>query len=353
FSLFPPSWRSDVTIKEDIAEEIARVYGYNNIQATLFPSYQAATLTVDQKKERELLENLYQSGCDEVMNFTFIGQNLLNKMNLLEDHPYRDMIYLGIPLTDDWAGIRTSLVPGMLKTVAYNVTRKNKRLSLFELGNISLKTSKEMPLEEKRLAIALAGPKQVKSHNTHSADYDFFDLKGVVENVFTCFDTSFTCESAEESWLQPYQQAHILVGDQKVGLMGKVHPVICDQFDIDVNCYLAEIDITALFKLSDKKIIYQEVPRFPSSERDMAFVIDQKVSVQNVFDVIKQENVEILKDVKVFDIYRGENIGADQYSLAINLIFNKGNATLTDKEVDNAFNQVLEALQTKVGAKLR
>lgn len=348
-----PAWRSDVTIKEDIAEEIGRIYSYNNIPETNFPSIQAASLTPFQQKERRLLNLLISLGLDELWNYSFVGKSLFDKMKLADDHFYRNIVNLGIPLTDDWAGMRNALIPGMVRALSYNVTRNNRDLAVFEYGNVSLVTGEKLPLEEKRVSLALTGKGYEKDHTAADREYDFFDIKGMVDALCENFRVKVSYKESNETIFQPGQQAHVFINGKEAGIVGKVHPALCDVFDIDVNAFCAELNVTMLFEEADLLITSSEVPRFPSSERDLAVIVDNSVTAASILDLIKGLEIAILHEVSIFDIYKDEHIGNEKYSIAVKLVFSHMTSTLTDEEINPEFEKILKKLTSELGAQLR
>ena len=348
-----PSARNDVSIKEDIAEEVARIYGYNKIVPTYYPPKTAGVRTEEQKNTRKLHSIMVNCGLSEIKNFSFVGKSLFDKMRLPEEHYFRNAVMLQVPLTEDWAGMRNSLIPGIIRTVAFNVTRQNKNLALFEIGNISIPSNELLPNEYKYAGIALAGNKSDKSFCEDAVKYDFYDLKGCFDNIFEQFNVEVSYRPINECFFQTYQQAEIIFNDKRIGILGKLHPEIANRFDIDVDTFIGEIDTSALFGASVSNIVFTEIPKFPSSERDIAVVVKEDVLIDSVFSVIKELNLSILQSVKIFDIYRGDKVAKGHYSVAIKLQFNKITSTLKDTEVDEATNRILEELNCKLGAVLR
>jgi phenylalanyl-tRNA synthetase beta chain len=352
-SITVPSWRSDVSIKEDIAEEVARIHGFNNITPTLFPSRNAAARTPVQQFERNLRELMYGLGCDEALNLSMIGDPFFDKMKLSPDHKYRKIVKIETPLSDEFQGMRNSLIPGMIRTVAFNVTRQNKGLSLFEIGCVSFLSGKELPIEETMLSVACAGIKDQKDHTGSETRYDYYDLKGYVDSIFGFTRSKPEFSVSKESFFHPYQQTVISSGGIEAGIMGKLHPDVAKSLDIDVDCFVAELNLRVLFENAKMDIEYSEIPKFPSSERDLALIVNENVASASILDEVRNSGVGILRDVRIFDIYKGQNIEKGKYSVAINMSFNKITSTLTDKEIDEATGKILNILKQKFDAKIR
>lgn len=348
-----PSARNDISIKEDIAEEVARIYGYNKIKPTYYPSKTAGVRTAEQKNTKKLHTVMMNCGLSEIKNFSFVGKSLFDKMCLPEDHYFRKSVMLQVPLTEDWAGMRNSLIPGIIRTVAFNVTRQNKNLSLFEIGNISVPSDELLPYEYKYAGIALAGNKSDKSFCENAVKYDFYDLKGCFDTIFEQFNVKVSYKAINECFFQTYQQAEIILDGKRIGCLGKLHPEIAKKFDIDVDTFIGEIDTSILFAAAVNNIIFTEIPKFPSSERDIAVVVKDDILIDSIFSVINDLNLPILQNVKVFDIYKGDKVAKGHYSVAIKLLFNKITSTLKDSEIEEATNKILEALNSKLNAVLR
>lgn len=380
FTIFVPSWRNDISIKEDIAEEIARIYGYNNIKPTVYPSINCALRTPFQKFSRDIRYILYGLGCDETMNLSFVGDHLFNKMNLSKDDLLRDIVRMDIPLSDEYQGMRNSLIPGLIRTISFNLNRQNKSLSLFEIGYVSkpkknqelpvetlnygvayyiaakfttLTSELELPVETLNCGVALAGIRYFKDHTNSEEKYDFFDIKGICDEIFYYTKVNVSYKESNLSYFHPYRQAKILVNNKEIGVLGELHPLVVKNFDIGTECYLLEINLNLLFEEYTHKIKYSEVPKFPSSERDLALIVPEKISGNMILETVRDSKIDILRNVRIFDIYRGHNIPDGYYSIAINMEFNKIKETLTDKEVDSAVETILKNLEKRCEAKLR
>ncbi len=353
-SITVPSWRNDIIIKEDVSEEVARIYGYNNIKHTHVPSYNAALRTKEQQNSKILRELMYRSGCDETVNYSFNGDSIFNRMLLSKDHPFRNIILLETPLTEDWAGMRNTLIPGMIKTASFNANRQAKGLSLYELGNVSIKTNNELPDEEKRLAVLLGGEKRNKDYANEEVKYDFYDIKGIIDNILDYFHINASFKTSKEEYLHPYQQAEIIINGKKAGVIGKVHPLVCESFDINYDIFITEVFVNILFEEAKEEIVYDEVPKIPSSFRDLS-ILDNNSSSEKIINAVLSSGVGFLRDVKIFDRYpdAGDLKGISSSSTAIRMEFNKMDQTLTDEEINNAVNKILKNLEDKCGAKIR
>lgn len=348
-----PSWRSDVSIIEDISEEVARIYGLNNIKPTYKPSENAANYTPFQKMERDIRDLCYGFGLDEALNLSFVGSFIFDKMKLPSDHKFRNIVKLEDPLSDEAQGMRSSLIPGMIRTLSLNITRKNKSIALFEVGNISIPTKNELPDEYTHCSVALAGVKYEKDHTAGVMLFDFYDIKGIADSIFKYFGIKPVYIESKEIYLHPFQQSKIFVNDEEIGLLGKINPIIAKSFDIDTDCFVMEFSIHKLCKYVNPDIFYKEIPRYPSVERDLSLTIPENIKSSQIIDSINLLNIDILKNIKIFDIYRGGNIEKGKTSIALNFYFNKLSATLTDTEVEDKMALILNNLKKSFGAVLR
>lgn len=348
-----PSWRSDVSIIEDISEEVARIYGLNNITPTYKPSENAANYTSFQKMERDIRDLCYGFGLDEALNLSFVGSSIFDKMKLPADHNFRNIVKLEDPLSDEAEGMRSSLIPGMIRTLSLNITRKNKSVSLFEVGNISIPTKNELPDEFTFCSCALAGVKYEKDYTNAEALFDYYDIKGIADSIFKYFGVRPEYKQSEEVYLHPFQQSKIFVKGEEIGILGKINPIIAKSFDIDTDCFVMEFSIHKLCKFVNPDIFYKEIPRYPSVERDLSITIAENIKSSQIIDSINSLNIDILKNIKIFDIYRGENIEKGKTSIALNFYFNKQSATLTDTEVEDKMTLILDNLKKSFGAVLR
>ena len=289
--IIAPSFRTDIEIKEDIAEEIARIYGFNNITPTIYPSINAATLTPIQELEKNLRELCYRLGLDEAFNLSIVGESLLDKMKLPKEHSYRNFVRMDIPLSDDLQGMRNSLIPGLVRTTSFNFSHANKGLSMFEIGNVSFpseslssnkpKEEYQLPSYEKRCGIVLAGVKYFKDYTNPEVRYDYYDIKGISDSIFDYFRVNPTYQTSNEPFLHPFQQAKILFNGVDSGIIGKLHPLVAESMDITGDAFFIEFSVDKLFQNIDQKLTYKEIPKFPSSMRDMALVISDNIEQKN------------------------------------------------------------------------
>jgi phenylalanyl-tRNA synthetase beta chain len=251
------------------------------------------------------------------------------------------------PISEELAVMRTSLIPSIVRAVSYNLNRKNMSARLFELAkcyNAKQTPLTELPTENNLLAFALFGENE-----------DFFTAKGVVDCIisYTCFGQEIKYFPSDVKCLHPTRSADIIVNGKYVGSFGQLEPILSESLGIDKPVFIAEIKYDELKNLFVEKIVFNPISKFPSSERDIAIVVEDKISCQEIIDVIKSSGGENLKNIKLFDIYKGENIGANKKSMAFNILFSSNERTLTVEEVDASIKSILDQLNDKLNAELR
>ncbi len=337
-----PSFRGDVSLGEDIAEEVARIYGYDNIPLTEMVGevtrgvFSEEEKTID--KARVMLRSL---GCYECVTYSFGSMSDIEKLGVKE---LRNAVKILNPLGDDQAYMRTSPLPDMLKVVANNINKKVPDIRLFESGRIYLPSSdeKELPEERKYICIALSG------------NEDFFSLKGVLENLFDAFGIkSLRYMNDAADYYHPGRKASVYAGGSKLGEFGEVYPDVADAFGISKRVYVAEISLKALCEAADDTVKYEPLPKYPAVERDIALIVNTDVTSGSLLECIRNNAGDYFESASLFDIYTGEKLGAGKKSLAYNIVFRAKDRTLMDEEVNAARDAVATAAARELGAKLR
>lgn len=341
--------REDIVGVNDIAEEFIRVYGYSHIKPTLFEFAGLAEGGLPDKNKfiNVVKETLMACGLMESVTYSFTSPKFASLLNLDENDKARDAIRLKNPLGEALSVMRTTLVHSMIETLVYNVTHFNKSARLFEVANVYLPKSlplEELPDEECRLCIGEYGD---------GADY--FELKGAIEQVFRALHIDAKYARANKTFLHPGRSAEIFVDGKSVGFLGEVHPDVQKNYGIDnTRIYVAEISIDAIFnKNCLVKSKCEAFGKFPNIDRDLAVVVAEDTLAQDIVDAVKGAKIKYLKDVKVFDEYKSDQIGKNKKSVAMNFTFSSLERTLTDDEIATEMAKILSALKRKVGAKIR
>ncbi|MBO5059551.1 MAG: phenylalanine--tRNA ligase subunit beta [Clostridia bacterium] len=341
-----PSFRPDIEAEADIAEEIARFYGYNKIPTTLISGEATKGFySPMQIFRKNLSAALTAQGMNEIFTFTFTGPDEFDKLNLPDGSTFRNVVKIRNPLGEDTSIMRTTMLASMLRTLSYNYNRKNEAASLFEISKVYLPTEAgKLPNEPEKLAIGMYGK-----------EIDFFDIKGVLEAAFDSLNMKGVewkqltdCPS-----LHPGRAAALYKDGSKIGIVGEAHPDVCKNFDIDIPCYVAEIDIAGSFKCVDNNIKYKALPKFPAAERDIAVLVDKTVAVGDLEATMIKASGSLLESIKLFDVYEGDRIPEGKKSVAFAISFRAVDRSLTSEEVNKVFNKIVKDLQYKNNAQLR
>ena len=340
-----PSWRSDVEHYSDIAEEVARFYGYNNIPDTLSNGLTARRGLTDIQQTENLLGSVCRAaGYDEIITYSFISPTYYDKIDLPKDSPLRDSLKILNPLGEDTSIMRTTTLPSMLEILTRNYNFRNKSAKLYELGRVYFKRADGLADEPKVLTLGAYGD-----------GMDFFALKGAVEAVLKQLrieNVRFLADSENPSY-HPGRCAKVFSGDRLLGVLGQIHPHVAGNYGVDAELYAAELRFDALYESKGAQPVYQPLPKFPAVTRDIAVVCDASVTVGELEDAIRKGAKGLLKDAALFDIYTGTGIAPGKKSVAFNLTLRADDRSLTAEEADNDVKSILTALEQECGAVLR
>ncbi|TVX98312.1 phenylalanine--tRNA ligase subunit beta [Cohnella terricola] len=355
-----PSRRTDITRDVDLVEEIARLHGYDEIPTTLIEgTTTAGSLTRPQSIRRELRAILTGAGVHEAISYSVTS--LPRTALFAELSAGAKPIALAMPMSEERSVLRTTLIPSLLESAAYNLSRKNGDIALFEIGNVyhtDEETLTRLPHEKPRAALLLAGNRRTAAWNRTAESVDFYDAKGILEKVFERLGLSdrISYKAAQPTGFHPGRTAAIVLrterGDETIGYVGQAHPETQREFDLP-DTYVAEFELDPVYEYANSLIEYRTLPRYPAIERDIAVVVDRGVSGGDLTAAISASAGELLESVKVFDVYMGERIGNDKKSVALALVYRHGERTLTDEEVGEAHSRVLAELEQTYGAELR
>lgn len=345
-----PSYRIDIECKADIAEEIARIYGYNNIPSTEFRGVAEAELTAEQKFIRQLKNASVALGGYEIATYSFISPKYFDKINLPAGSKLRKTVTIINPLGEDTSVMRTTTIPSMLETLSFNYNNKNEKACLFEVGKEYLPVDgRELPDEPDRLTFGMYG-----------GNVDFYDIKGVVEALLSEMGINEVeyvraCNSEafdEKSALHPGRGAVILKDGTAIGIMGEIHPSVQENYGIKTKIYIAKLNVPEMMKAAVTEISYKPLPKFPASTRDLSVICDDALPVAELEKAIKGAVGKILEKVTLFDVYKGEQIEKGKKSVSYSITMRSHEGTLTDEQADGAVKKALKAL-ADVGAELR
>lgn len=350
WTVTPTSWRFDIEIEEDLIEEVARIYGYNNIPNNA----PLANLLMREHKESDVDLSLVKHAFvnkdyQEAITYSFVDPKI---QTLLHDE---EALILPNPISEDMSAMRLSLMTGLLGAVKYNQNRQQSRVRLFETGlRFVPEKGEELDInQEFVLAAVISGPSKSENWHDKSTAIDFFDLKGDLEDVLELIGASNSVKFVAKSYkaLHPGQSAAIEIDGREVGFIGKLHPAIAQKLDISKDTAIAEISWKAI---STKEIMQaKEISRFPANKRDIAVVVTEDTPSQNVLDYCKEVAGELLIQTTLFDVYKGQGIDEGYKSLAMSFILQDQNKTLTENGITDVIERVVSGLKTRFNAYLR
>ncbi|HEI8842639.1 TPA: phenylalanine--tRNA ligase subunit beta [Staphylococcus aureus] len=345
-----PSRRKDITIKEDLIEEVARIYGYDDIPLTLpvFEKVTSGQLTDRQYKTRMVKEVLEGAGLDQAITYSLVSKEDATAFAMQQ----RQTIDLLMPMSEAHASLRQSLLPHLIEAASYNVARKNKDVKLFEIGNVFFANGEgELPDQVEYLSGILTGDYVVNQWQGKKETVDFYLAKGVVDRVSEKLNLEFSYRRADIDGLHPGRTAEILLENKVVGFIGELHPTLAADNDLK-RTYVFELNFDALMAVSVGYINYQPIPRFPGMSRDIALEVDQNIPAADLLSTIHAHGGNILKDTLVFDVYQGEHLEKGKKSIAIRLNYLDTEETLTDERVSKVQAEI-EAALIEQGAVIR
>ncbi|HCY1881852.1 TPA: phenylalanine--tRNA ligase subunit beta [Staphylococcus aureus] len=345
-----PSRREDITIKEDLIEEVARIYGYDDIPSTLpvFDKVTSGQLTDRQYKTRMVKEVLEGAGLDQAITYSLVSKEDATAFSMQQ----RQTIDLLMPMSEAHASLRQSLLPHLIEAASYNVARKNKDVKLFEIGNVFFANGEgELPDQVEYLSGILTGDYVVNQWQGKKETVDFYLAKGVVDRVSEKLNLEFSYRRADIDGLHPGRTAEILLENKVVGFIGELHPTLAADNDLK-RTYVFELNFDALMAVSVGYINYQPIPRFPGMSRDIALEVDQNIPAADLLSTIHAHGGNILKDTLVFDVYQGEHLEKGKKSIAIRLNYLDTEETLTDERVSKVQAEI-EAALIEQGAVIR
>ena len=345
--IYVPSYREDVEGEHDIAEEIARIYGYNEIETTnVVAELTQGERTPAQQYDVKVRDTLCALGMYEIKTFSFISPKYYDKICLAENDVRRKSVVISNPLGEDTSVMRTTSIPSMLEVLSKNHNLKNEEVALFEASTVYLPSDDvtKLPSEPKRVALGMYG------------GCDFYDMKGVIEGLFSaCGIKNYTVKAqAENPTFHPGRCAEIYAENGTyLGIFGEIHPQVSINYSFTKRAYVAELDFEAMLACHESEAHYKPLPKFPALTRDFSFVCDEALEVGTIENVIKKSGVSTLESVKLFDVYRGAQIGESKKSVSFSVSLRASDRTLNDEEADGAVKKILKALEREIGITLR
>ena len=340
-----PSYRADLEQKADIAEEVARMYGYDKIPTTALRGSAEAIVTPEQDFERRINNAMIAMGYDEIVTYSFMSPKMYDKICLPADHPMRRSVVITNPLGEDTSIMRTTTLPSMLEILTRNYNFRNKEVRLYELGRTYHLGGKDgLAIEKKYLTLG-----------TYGAKVNFFTVKGLVEAIMKDLraeNVRFEACTDNPSY-HPGRCASVWAGDECIGVFGQIHPLVAANYGVDTELYCAELSLEKLLNACGPDPIYTPLPKFPAVTRDIAVVCDKSIPVAKLIDCISKAGGKYLKGCSLFDIYTGSHIADGKKSVAFSLTLRADDQTLTDDHAEETMKAVLDALERDFGASMR
>lgn len=339
-----PSFRLDICEDADILEEVARIYGYENIpSATLEGNATAGVKTNKQKFMDNVKSNSIAVGLNEILTYSFVSPRGVDKLNLAEDDERREFVKIINPLGEETSVMRTTLIPNMLDVISTNLSHKVEEVYAFECGN-TFRPQEGLPVETKKLSIGMYGK-----------EVDFFSIKGAVETILTNvgFDGYEVEPETKNLTFHPGRCAKLVYNNICIGTFGELHPDVLENYDLNQRVYVAEIDIDLVFENLNNSKVYNPLPKYPATTRDIALLVKDEVFVKQIEDIIKANGSDILESYQLFDVYKGAQIEEGHKSIAYSITYRSKDKTLTDEDVAKVHDKIVIELSEKLNANLR
>jgi phenylalanyl-tRNA synthetase beta chain len=347
-----PWWRTDVSCTADLTEEVARIIGYDRIPTTMLssqlPRYEPTPML---SLKRQLRNILVSCGFQEVLTYSLTSLEVLGRLSPQLDLIGPNPMKVANPMSKEQEYLRTTLRAGVLSILARNERYLEDSISLFEIGKVFLPRERNLPQEREMLCAVLSGAQRRLSWRSEDEPVDFFVAKGVLETVLSRLGLVASFETGEDESLCPGRIANVVIGNEKLGVVGELHPKVSEVFEFSDTVYLIEVDLGKLSSFATALKTYQPIPRYPSTSRDIALLVDEQITYQQICDVIQK--FSLVSSVALFDLYVGEQVPEGKKSLAFRIIYQSSTRTLTDNEVDKMQQQILDNLQRDLKVSLR
>lgn len=344
FKIEVPSFRQDIKAKEDIAEEVARLYGYDKIPSVkMIGETVEAAWTKEQKLLREVKSTMVACGLSEIITYSIISSKSFDNLEIPKDSSLRKTISISNPLGEDFSILRTTGLSSIMECLSKNYARDNKEAYLFDTPRVYIPGDDVLPEEKDKLVIAMYGKA------------DFYILKGIIENLLSSLGIDrYELEREElNPTFHPGRTANLLIRRKNAGVFGEVHPNVLQNYGIDTRVYAAEIDLKSLFEASKPDKKYKALPKFPAVTRDIAMLIDEDIPVGEIENIISRSGNGLIESIKLFDVYKGKQISEGIKSVAYSITFRAADRTLKDTEVNAVHEKIVKNLKEKLGIELR
>ncbi len=348
-----PTYRPDLQIEVDLIEETARLYGYDKIPARLPEGTSSQGGMDSYQKFKAVLSALMTRDFFEVVNYAFTSASVYDRINLPDESSFRNVLRLSNPLSEEQSVMRTLLLPGLLESVATNLSRRNQNLSFFETGTVFYPCGDGLPEEVLKIGAIVCGERESYWHKKN-VKMDYFYMKGILEDLLGQLEIgSISFIPDEDPSYHPGRTACIQCSGKNVGIIGEIHPTVLDNYNIRQRACAFELDVKVLYELSQGKRLKEEIARYPSVERDIAVLVPLEIQAARILEAINKEDRGLLKNVEVFDLYSGDQVPAGKKSMAFRLTLQSSQRTLTDSEANEFREKVVDRLTNAFGASLR
>ena len=342
----PPSFRPDLEGEADIAEEVARFYGYDKIPVTLLSGEATCGMKTERQQVQDRVNELLTAqGMYEIYTYTFTSPSIFDKLNIPKDSEMRNVVKITNPLGEDTSVMRTTTIASMMDILSRNYNYRNPSAKLFEIGKIFIPTTDgELPNEPVKITMGMYGD-----------NVDFYDIKGICETMFAQLNVKNVKYEAvtDNPTFHPGRCAKISAGNKVIGIIGEIHPAVSRKYGIETPVYIVELDFENVFLNIKTDIKFKELPKYPAVTRDIAMLVDKTVPVADIENVIKKTSGKMLESLQLFDVYEGKQIPEGKKSVAYSAIYRSADRSLTGDEVQKVFDKVVKNLENQIGAQLR
>ena len=352
-----PSFRPDIEREVDLIEEVARLYGYGRIPVTMpVGTVDAKLPPLRQLLQKYLRQTMVASGFSEAINYSFVAVDSLNKIAIGADDRRLTQVKILNPLSEDQAVMRTSLVPSLLDTVSRNLNYRSSNLRLFELRPVFLTQSdRDQCLEKLSLTAVMSGQRNPEGWSQDSSLVDFYDIKGVVEEILAkvnIYNVSFD-SIVSQPYLHPGKSCQLVLGEKSLGFIGEVHPEVLNNFTIEQPVYLFELDVDAIIASAGQYSQFKTLSKFPDVKRDSALLLDESISADQVMDIVNKSKIRLVESASIFDLYTGKGVPVGKKSLAIRVCYRDLEKTLTEAEVTKSHDKLIRSICHLLEAEIR
>jgi phenylalanyl-tRNA synthetase beta chain len=343
--IIAPTFRADIGCMNDVAEEIARIYGYNKIESSRIKGETTqGGYTKKQKFEIDVESAMCGMGIDQIQTFSFISPKFYDKIRLPEDSALRNSVVISNPLGEDTSVMRTTALPSALEVIARNCNFNNENVKIFEIATVYIPTGADtLPEEKKVICAAMYG------------NCDFYTIKGVCENILKLADikNAVIKSGSDNLSYHPGRYATISVGDKVIGVLGQIHPLTAKNYGVDLPVYACELDFDAIFALMNDTKLYAPLPKFPATTRDFSFVCDEALEFGTIKEEMAKAGGKLVDSIELFDIYRGHQVGENKKSVSIRVTLRASDRTLTVEEAEKVSSKILAGMEKNLGITLR